>query len=93
MGIGDKIIFNGFRLNNPLIRAVTVLMNKLSGLIIVHRLDLSFCVFHIWAFNLKILDEHFGGWKEKKGLGDFEFPFFSLVDDVLERWCILTHLT
>lgn len=58
MGISFELIFNSLGLHNPLIGAISALMNELCGLIVVHRLDLVVCVLNIWAIDLEALDEH-----------------------------------
>lgn len=58
MGISFELVLNGFGLDNPLIGAISVLVNKLCGFVVVHRVNLTLVVFNIWALNLKALDKH-----------------------------------
>jgi hypothetical protein len=41
-------------------------MNKFGCFVTVHGLNLSLCVLNIRTLNLKILDEHFGYFEERK---------------------------
>lgn len=59
MGLSLELVFDSFGLNNPLVGSFSILMDKLGGLIVVHRMNLTFCVRYVWALNLKALDEHF----------------------------------
>jgi hypothetical protein len=59
MGIGLEFIFNTLGLDNPLIGAISVLMDKLSGLVVVHRVNLILCIFNVRTLYLKALNEHF----------------------------------
>ena len=56
--ISLEIIFDRLGLDDPLIGPISLLMNKLSGLIGVHRLNLTLCVLDIWALYFKALDKH-----------------------------------
>src|ERR1044072_3296687 len=58
MGIGFKLVFDSFRLDNPLISVVLVFVNKLSGFVVVHGMNLSLSVLDVGALNLETLDEH-----------------------------------
>ena len=66
MGVGFKFIFDSFGLDNPLISAIIVLVNKFSGFIVVHGLNLSLCVLHVRTLNLETLDEHFFCFEKRK---------------------------
>ena len=67
MGFCLEFIFDSFGLDNPLIGSFSILMDKLSGLIVVHRVNLTLCVRNVWAIDLKALNEHFHQkMKEKK---------------------------
>lgn len=59
MGLSLELVFDSFGLNNPLVGSFSILMDKLGGLVVVHRMNLTFCVRYVWALNLKALDEHF----------------------------------
>lgn len=59
MGIGPEFIFDSLGLDNPLVGAIPVLMNKLGGLIVVHGKNLILCVLDIRTLNLKAFDKHF----------------------------------
>ena len=59
MGVGLELVFDGFGFNSPLVSAIPVLVNKFSGFVVVHGLNLSLGVFHIRTLDLKVLDEHF----------------------------------
>lgn len=59
MGVGFKLVVDGFGFDNPLIGAIPVLVNKFGGFVVVHGLNLSLGVLHIRTLYLKILDEHF----------------------------------
>ena len=58
MGVGLELVLDGLGLDNPLIGPISVLMNKLCGLIVVNGVDLTLGVFHIGALYLKALDKH-----------------------------------
>lgn len=58
MGIGLELILDGFGLDNPLVGPIPVLMNQFCGLVVVHRMNLTLCVFHIRALYLEIVDKH-----------------------------------
>lgn len=58
MGICLELVLDRFGLDNPLVGPIPVLMNKFSGLVVVHRMNLTLSVFHIWALYLEILDKH-----------------------------------
>ena len=58
--VGLELILNSLRLDDPLkSRAFTVLMDQLSGLIIVHRMDLILCVLDVGTLYLETFYEHF----------------------------------
>lgn len=58
MDISLEFVFYSFGLDNPLVSPIPVLMNKLGGVVIVHRVNLILCVLNIWTLYLKALNEH-----------------------------------
>lgn len=74
MGIGPEFIFDSLGLDNPLVGAIPVLMNKLGGLIVVHRMNLILCVLDIRTLNLKAFDKHFFLFSGKKCEPNNKFP-------------------
>ncbi|RDJ60253.1 hypothetical protein AB723_19320, partial [Acinetobacter baumannii] len=57
-GISLELILNTLGLDDPLIIPIPVLMNKLGGLIIIHRLNALLAVLHIRALHSKLVDKH-----------------------------------
>lgn len=66
MGIRLEFIFHSLGLHSPLIGAIPVLMDKLSGLVVVHRLNLILGVLDVRTLYLEALNEHFL-WEEMRG--------------------------
>lgn len=58
MDISLEFVFYSFGLDNPLVSPIPVLMNKLSGVVIVQRVNLILCVLNIRTVYLKALNEH-----------------------------------
>ena len=59
MNISLEFILDSFGLDSPLIRTVLVLMNKFSGIVVVHGVNLIFSVLNVRTLNLKLLNKHF----------------------------------
>lgn len=62
MHISLEFVFHRLGLNNPLISTLPVLMNKLSGLVGVHRMNLILSVLYVRGLDLKALNEHLLFW-------------------------------
>lgn len=59
MDISLEFVLDRFGLHNPLVGSLPIFMNKLSGLVGVHGMNLILSVLNVRGLNLKALNEHF----------------------------------
>lgn len=59
MDISLEFVLDRLGLHNPLVGSLPIFMNKLSGLVGVHGMNLILSVLNVRGLNLKALNEHF----------------------------------
>uniref|UniRef100_A0A2P2L7V3 Uncharacterized protein n=1 Tax=Rhizophora mucronata TaxID=61149 RepID=A0A2P2L7V3_RHIMU len=58
MSVGLEFIFDSLGPDNPFIVTISVLVDKLGGLVVVHGLNLCLCVHNVRRLDLKFLNKH-----------------------------------